>query len=67
MKEILEHIAKSLEDIASTLKTQQTERKEMQANITKLENILRDIQNDPFGLENQKNKALSEKASKQKG
>ena len=43
MKEILEHIAKSLEDIASTLKTQQTERQTLMKEFNTMQEMLKDL------------------------
>lgn len=66
MEEIIERIAKSLEVIADDLKTRHEERKELRENMERMEKIMLDIQNDPFGLKQLKDEALSEKVSKQK-
>ncbi|HGD4901539.1 TPA: hypothetical protein ACTEI4_001686 [Streptococcus agalactiae] len=66
MEEILSSIAKSLESIATEFKAQNSYREEMKQNMEQMEKIILDIQSDPFGLKHLKDKALSEKASKQK-
>ncbi|WP_256592240.1 hypothetical protein [Streptococcus agalactiae] len=59
--------SKSLESIATEFKAQNSYREEMKQNMEQMEKIILDIQSDPFGLKHLKDKALSEKASKQKG
>lgn len=50
MKEILSSIAKSLESIATEFKARNSYREEMKQKMEQMETLLKDIQDDPFGM-----------------